>query len=405
MLAPTSRMIGRACPEHEGRSGRPGRYAAPVVGPSGVLQIVQAADYGGPYAGSFVPMLRATAIEARARGHAMELVFSPVARGRAWLPELEDAGIGVHFAASRSFKGLAHAIGHAADREGPAVLHTHFSGFDLPALWVARRRRSTAVIWHFHTRLGSAPRVRLTNCVKFGVGGRLVDRILAVTEPVADAARARLAPASRMQISPNAVDLQRYPLRTPARIAAARQAIGEGDGPLVAHFGRDWMLKGGDLLLGAVRVLADRGSAVRVLTVAGPDAAEQAAALGLGDRVRVLPPAADASILYTAADVFVSSSRAEGMPYSLLEAGATGTGLVASAIPGQTELAQAIPGARLAPLAAEPLADAIAGLLDRSPEDTAADARDARNWVQANADLERAAERLVDLYEELGGHL
>lgn len=367
----------------------------------GALQIVQAADFGGPYAGSFVPTLCALADAARAEGHTMRAIFTPVARERGWLGDLREAGVPVTFAASKRFGDLSRALADAVGAPGPAVLHTHFTAFDLPALRVARRRPSTRVVWHLHTRLSSRPHIRAANSAKFAIAGRRADRILAVSDHLADAARARLAPGARVGTAPNAVDLRRYPPRTPERIRAAREALGLGNAPTVVHFGRDWELKGGDLLLEAVRILADRGSAVHVVTIAGADAMAHAAELGLADRVRVLEPVADASVLYTAADVFVSSSRAEGMPYSLLEAAATGTGVVATDIPGQAELASWIPGARLAPLAAEPLADAIEAMLSRDPELVGLDALASRAWVAANADVADAARRVIEIYEQV----
>ncbi len=370
---------------------------------SGLLHIVQAADYGGPYAGSFVPMLTATAAEAARRGHTLEAVFSPVSRGRPWLAELESAGVPAHFADDDGARGLLRALRAALPAEGTAVVHTHFTGFDVPAIVAAATRRApTGVIWHLHTGLQATPRARLANAVKFGLLGRRADRIVAVAPHLAAAARRRLAPAGRTIAMLNAIDTERFPRRDAQGIAEARAALGiDPAGPLVLHFGRDWRLKGGDLLLDAVRILADRGLEVTVLTVAGEDARRQADALGLSHRVRVIAPTLDVAALHTAADVFVSSSRREGMPYSLLEAAATGTGIVASEIPGQAELARAIPGARCAPLDAVPLADAIAALLARDPETAAAETAAARAWVREHADVQAAAARVIDLYEQV----
>ena len=78
----------------------------------------------------------------------------------------------------------------------------------------------------------------------------------------------------------------------------------------------------------------------------GPDRArltEQAARLGLSDRVRLLGPVPHAQLasLYSAADLSVLSSSREGWANVLLESMACGTPTVASPIPGNPEVVSA----------------------------------------------------------------
>lgn len=368
------------------------------------MHVVVLADYGGPYAGSFVPMLRAVRLEARRRGHTMHTVFTPVARGRGWLSELADDGMPISFAGSTGSRDLVAAIEAALPAgSAPAVMHSHFTAFDVPALRIARGRAETAVIWHVHTRLEPSIRVRAANAVKFGVLGRRVDRIVCVAPHIAVAVRRRLGPRRRITTIPNAVETARFPLRTPERVAAVRERLGIPSEALVLlHFGRMWELKGGDLLLEAVRRLADRGTEVTVLTVSGDEPARaDAARLRLDGVVRPIEPMDDVGDLYAAADAFVSCSRAEGMPYSLLEAAATGTGLLASDIAGQGQLARLLPGARVVALDADEIADGLQALLARDRSTVEADGAATREWVCEHADLAIAARSLVDLYERL----
>jgi len=353
------------------------------------MHVAALADYGGPYAGSFVPVLAAVGREARSRGHTFEVVFTPVARDRPWLPELE--GIPVSFSSGRSLRELASAVPRAD------VLHTHFTSFDVPALLAARGR--ARVIWHVHTRMDPRLRVRAANAVKYGVLGRRVGRIVCVAPHIEAMVRRRLAPPARTMTILNAIDAGRFPLRTTERVAAAREALGIAPAERVLlHFGRLWHLKGGDVLLEAVRRLDEE---VLVLTVAGEDARRNARELGLDGAVRTLEPVTDVAALYTAADLFVSCSREEGMPYSLLEAAASGTGVVASDIPGQGQIAARLPGARVAALEPAALAAAIDALLGRTAVEARADGEAARAWVRSHADLAIGARRLVDVYEQV----
>jgi glycosyltransferase involved in cell wall biosynthesis len=93
------------------------------------------------------------------------------------------------------------------------------------------------------------------------------------------------------------------------------------------------------------------------------------------------------------------------MPYSLLEAVASGVAVVATAIPGQQEIATRAPGCRLVGLDAEEIAAGVRDLLVRDASRTDADAASAREWARQHVDIRPWAERLVDLYEAVaGGH-
>jgi glycosyltransferase involved in cell wall biosynthesis len=361
------------------------------------MRLVHLADYGGPYAGSFVPMLAAVARTAVERGWECELVFSEEARGRAWLPELDGTGAAVRFLPPR--RGVA---GLVAERPGPAVLHSHFTRFDVAAALARARRRDLHVLWHVHTRTRDAPAVVARNVVKFALLGRLVDRILCVGQGVADSVRRRGGPAGKVLLFPNAIDTARFAPRGAAARLGARAALGlPRDARVLLHFGWDWRTKGGDLFLGAVeRLVLDGAAPLVALTVgSGAEAHALAERLGIAGVVRVERPTDRVGDLYAAADVLVASSRAEGMPYSVAEAVASGLAVVATDIPGHAALAAA-PSVRLAPPAPDALAAAVRAALARD----AAEADAGRRWAVANLDLGGWAGRLFRLYDEvLGG--
>jgi hypothetical protein len=104
------------------------------------MRVIHVADYGGPYAGSFVPMLRAVAATVRERGGTVEIAFTPVARDRPWLAELEADDVPVSFAPPGDRRTRARFLAELINDREPAVLHTHFTSFDLPAVSVARAR-------------------------------------------------------------------------------------------------------------------------------------------------------------------------------------------------------------------------------------------------------------------------
>jgi glycosyltransferase involved in cell wall biosynthesis len=98
--------------------------------------------------------------------------------------------------------------------------------------------------------------------------------------------------------------------------------------------------------------------------------------------------------LYSAANLFVSSSLAEGMSYAVLEALSTGTPTVVSAIPSHIALAERVQGCIVAARNPQSFATAIRSTLSSDYQvniGQLAETLDLRAWAQ----------RLIDLYEEI----
>ncbi len=369
------------------------------------VYILHCADYAGPYAGSFVPMLRAAAEEANRRGHATGFLFSEVARDRPWLPELEAVGE-VYFV--RASRNRMTDAGPAVRRlravlrvhPGPAVLHTHFSTFDIPAALVGLRRRDVAVFWHEHTPLSGAPHTRLRNAFRYGCVGTLVERILCVSPDLRRDLRARGAPERKLCDFPNAIDTKRFTPITTSDQAVARAELGLTEANrVILHFGWNWHRKGGDLMLDAAdRLESDR--TLVILTVLGEDRTmESESRLERSRVVRVVAPTSDVRRLYAAADVFLSCSRAEGMPFAVMEALACGVPAVATALPIQRALLGGLPGAAVVAEDPEAIAAAITAILSLDERERSEHARLASERIESEFALGAWARRLVDLYE------
>jgi glycosyltransferase involved in cell wall biosynthesis len=101
-------------------------------------------------------------------------------------------------------------------------------------------------------------------------------------------------------------------------------------------------LKGPDLFIGALASVERRTGRTITAEMVGagddlPRYREQAAALGLGERVRFRPPM-PAREAFALARTIVVPSRAEAMPYIVLEALAAGKPMVATAVGGIPEI-------------------------------------------------------------------
>jgi D-inositol-3-phosphate glycosyltransferase len=149
------------------------------------------------------------------------------------------------------------------------------------------------------------------------------------------------AERDRIEVVPPGVD---HGLFVPGDRAAARRALGVDPSTRMLLFvGRIQPLKGADL---AVRCVGALDPDVTLLVVGGPSGTDGEVEmrrlhalvddLGLGDRVRFVPPQPhDAlSVYYQAADVCLVPSRAESFGLVALEAAACGTPVVAADVGG-----------------------------------------------------------------------
>ena len=368
------------------------------------IQVIQCADYGGPYRGSFIPMLTAVAHEAAARGHRSRVLFSPIARDRPWLSDFDGlARVGfLPTAGSRAgtVAGAVRRLGAAIrSHPGPTVIHTHFAAFDIPAgLTRLGRRSDLAVFWHEHGPLFDDPVHRWRNAARHVTIGRMVSAMLCVSPEVRQQLRARHAPADRLIDVPNAIDTDRFSPPSADERRAARGALGLGAQDRVAlHFGWDWQLKGGDLMLAA----ADRLSSapeVRFLTVMR-EGSDPVARLAGHPNVQAVAPSDDVRRLYAAADVFLGCSRYEGLPLAVLEALACGLPVVVTDLPVQARLTRDLPGAQAVAPAPAAVADALRRQLWLSGERRVEHAARARARIEGSFALDAWARDMVDRYE------
>ena len=190
--------------------------------------------------------------------------------------------------------------------------------------WAIANRLGPRVA-HLHTEDGFGPGESQRQLPRRVLARRLVLRGSEVVLPSATLRRAavdlwRLPPA-RLHLIPNGIDLARF---TPDGAAA----VFPGAGPLIGTVAALRPEKNLARLLRAVALLHRQGLAPRLLLVGeGPEAPRLRALaleLGLGASVIFAGAVADPAACYRAMDIFALSSDTEQMPFSVLEAMATG---------------------------------------------------------------------------------
>lgn len=221
---------------------------------------------------------------------------------------------------------------------------------------------------------------------------------------------------SPITVIPNGVDLDRFrPPVDALERRGLRNALGIGDDDLVlVYAGGVSPRKGTDLLLAAWARLAPSRPELR-LVIVGPRKdlsdpglerfrqrlASLTAASGAGDRVRFVGLVENVEDYLRAADIFVFTSRREGMPNALLEAMASGLPVVTTRfVTVPAELGE--PGKHY--LLADLDAESLAGQLKRLTEDPVLRAelgRAAHEWVRATLALDRSLDLYATLYREM----
>lgn len=372
---------------------------------AGPPRMIQLCNFSRSEAGAFVPMVHDLLRRALARGWTAAAVFTEDSRGLDWIAGLERSGIDVRFApgSSRIRQGLWLKRMLAEDA-GPTVLHSHFTTFDVPAVLAAGRRPQTAIVWHVHSTLMTRPASVIRNIAKFATFGHRVDALLCPAQNIADGAIRRLAPVERVHFLPSAIDVASYPLQDPTQRQRARARLGLGsDATVLLHFGWHWYLKGGDIFLQTIEQMQRGGQRDLVgLERGGARVAErEVAERGLEQVVQVVAPVADIRELFAAADVVVSSSRSEGMAYSVLESICSGTPVVATQIPGHIYVGARVAACSVVRCDPALLAAEVQRFLARDPALAARQARESRDWIAGNLGLEVISNRLLDNFEAI----
>jgi len=170
---------------------------------------------------------------------------------------------------------------------------------------------------------------------------RLATHVTAVSREVAESSVALGVPRGRITVIENGVDVARFASPDPHAVLAGLPARPAGV-PLVGSVACLAPRKDLGTLLEALARLAASGTDFRcALAGEGPDRAmleARAASPDLAGRVTFLGERGDVDRLLPAFDVFVLSSREEGIPNALLEAMAAGRPCVATRVGGNAEV-------------------------------------------------------------------
>ena len=342
-------------------------------------------------------------------------------RGGPVQEQIEASGIPVHvlnlkrpsILAGRSFiafvfqslKGLNEVV----RTERVTIIHAHMPDGIIWATCAGILTR-TPVIGTYHG-LGILPAGRWRfdprNVVRralYRLVARLSDRSVAVSIPVKDLLCREIGfEENRTVVLINGIDTELFGATDDCcRVRAELGLVGQH---VIVCTGRLIAAKGHRFLVEAMAsVVREHPNAVLVLVGDGPERTvleERAHALALGDRVHFVGERNDVSNILAMAEIFVLPSFSEGIPLALVEAMAAGKPVVATAVPGNSDVIGDQRYGVLVPVRdARALADALCGLL-RDPARARAIGARGRARARSHFDIKRSLAETTALYDEI----
>ncbi len=285
---------------------------------------------------------------------------------------LEEFGIEVDYLGRSKFDPATWPdLLKLLDRKGTDLVHLHGYGATTFGRLAAAQRRWPVVL-HEHANHTTTPWFQqLTDHAL----APFTDIAIAVSKSTAGfVINARKIPAERVKVVYLGAPLEEFSRpRTPAEIAAAREALGvAGEAPVVGTVTRLMPSKGNQHLVDAVALLAARDPATRFVIVGEGELREeleaQARRLGIADRLVFAGFQRDVAAAYSAFDVAVFPSLWEGTPLTAFEALAMGKPIASTDADGLSDILTPGVDALVVPRRDAPaLAGAIRTLLDDAP--------------------------------------
>ncbi|MDQ2765785.1 MAG: glycosyltransferase [Gemmatimonadota bacterium] len=277
-----------------------------------------------------------------------------------------------------------------------SVVHTHGYRSDIVG-GHAGHESKIPIVTTVHGFTGGAMKNRAYEALQRFVFRRF-DAVVAVSQPQAAQLRTSGVSASRIHLIPNAL----APHVAPLDRAAARRALELPlEGLFAGWVGRVSREKGVDVFIDALSSIGDRVIQGVILGDGPERVTEQPRAESIAPaRFLWLGAVPDAARYFAAFDLFILSSRTEGLPMVLLEAMAAGVPIVTTNVGGIPKLLSASEGVLVSPDDPTALASAMRATLD---DRAAASARAHAAQLRQRAEFDVGP--WSDRYEALYRHL
>lgn len=314
--------------------------------------------------------------------HVAAIVEPATAENHPFIDQLQTLGVPVTriVVGAREYLREYRSLKALVARLRPGVVHTHGYRADVIGGMVARGHHVTTVST-VHGFTGGGRRNRLYERVQ-SFALRRADAVIAVSAPLVLRLTKEGVPREKIHCVPNGFAQS---VDTLTRASARKRLDLPADALVAGWVGRLSREKGPDVMLDALAA----GDPKWHLSIIGEGdelerLRQQAAALGIADRITWHGHIANAGSLITAFDAFILSSRTEGTPISLLEAMNASVPIIATSVGGVPDVVSSSHALLVPPEQPGMIADALSRL-ERDPP-------------AAIARSTRAKERLVESF-------
>lgn len=322
----------------------------------------------------------------------------------AWAEEVDAHGITV--SALNRPPGfhplLGRKVAALARRHRATVIHAHHYSPFVYSCCTRLAGLTTPIVFTEHGRLSDAG-----PSSKRRIANRFLSGMAAQTFGVSNDVRLHLVgegfPPDAVGVIYNGIDVG--PAPSPAERASVRQTLGIADDVVV--LGTIARLDPVKDLSVALRAVENASSDVRLLLLVIGDGPErvaleaEAAALGLGNRVRFLGHRDDARRWLAGCDVYLNTSVSEGVSLTILEGMAARLPVLATAVGGTPEVVDDTCGVLVPARDARACADGLRRIgRDRCMRATLGDA--GRRRVESQFTLDRMVDEYAAVYRQVG---
>lgn len=288
------------------------------------------------------------------------------------LRQAQELGLDTEFLPMPSrlhIRSAAREFGRIARKWNAGLLHT-FGLRSNSVVWCMRR--SFQLPWI--VRLPNINSTDYNNYLRGNLSHRLnnymirrADALQVISPQLENYVRSWRKPPKRIYTIPNGVNTEKYDRSRIEQTARKPFHISE-DAQVIGSVGRLELIKGYDILIGAFSKIVKHGIDARLILVGdGPERESLkrlSKTLGVENRIHITGFCEDVRPFLAAFDLYVCSSRSEGVPMALLEAMAMGLPVVSTRVGGiESVIEEGRQGFLISPEEENALVDALRNLL------------------------------------------